>query len=184
MEEIGNWFADPGHTSRMAKVLGYTGCRELWLQAELAMWLERRGQLEPDGDWDTNLCVAAYGRCDLAVRRGGGGLELALEIKVLGGSYQAKVLTGSAGTLAALRTRNWTVTSRDLEQARGFSLLADCKRLRGLTEARKKILLLIVDNRRGADTPLGEALVKLKLPSREAQSFPIAEAIHARAWRL
>ena len=51
MDDIASWFADRDHAKRFVKVLGYTGCRELWLQAELAMWLEKRERLAPDGNW-------------------------------------------------------------------------------------------------------------------------------------
>jgi hypothetical protein len=76
------------------------------------------------------------------------------------------VLTGSAGTLvpfvAMLRQRDWKVEPQDLEGfGGGFSLLADYRRLRTLPNARAKLLLLVVDNRRGANTELGEALARI-----------------------
>jgi hypothetical protein len=62
IDDIASWFADRSNARRFEKVMGYTGCRELWLQAELAMWLEEHDRLPPDGDWDTNLLIAGYGR--------------------------------------------------------------------------------------------------------------------------
>jgi hypothetical protein len=188
IDDIARWFADRDNARRFAKVMGYTGCRELWLQAELAMWLEHHRGLAADGDWDTNLLIANYGRSDLGVRDDKGGLELALEVKVLGGDYQTKVLTGSAGTLksfvAGLKERSWKVEPGDLDDFKGFSLLSDYRRLHTLPNAREKVLLLVVDNRKGADSGLGEALAKIELPSKQTRTQAIAKDLHARLWHL
>jgi hypothetical protein len=74
IEDLASWFANRDNATRFAKVMGYTGCRELWLQVELAMWLEARGRFAADGEWDTNLRIAEYGRSDLGVRDASGGV--------------------------------------------------------------------------------------------------------------
>jgi len=188
IDDIASWFARPDNAERFAKVMDYTGCRELWLQAELAMWLECRGRLAAAGNWDTNLLIAGYGRSDLGVRDDKGGLDLALEVKVLGGSYQTKVLTGSAGTLksyvAKLRVRAWKVEPGDTEGFEGFSLLSDYRRLHTLPNAREKVLLLIVDNRKDAESDLGETLAKIEFPSKQTRTQEITTGLHARLWHL
>jgi hypothetical protein len=188
---VAHEFVVRDNAARLEKVMGYTGCRELWLQAELALWLEHRGRLPCDGEWDTNLLIAGPGRCDLAVRGGNGGLDLAFELKVLGGDYQAKVLTGSAGALerfmAMLRQRDWRVELPDLvpfESIGTFSLLADYRRLRSLDQAREKLLVVVVDNRRSANTELGEALARIELPSKATRSEDIAPGLRVRLWQL
>lgn len=188
IDDIARWFADGDHAPRFAKVMNYTGCRELWLQAELASWLEHHRRLAADGDWDTNLWIAHYGRIDFGVRNGKVGLDLALEIKVLGGGYQPKVLTGSAGSLksyvAKLRERAWKVDPGDPDTFEGFSLLKDYRRLCTLDNAREKVLLLVVDNRKDAESDLGEALAKIEFPSKETRTEKIATGLHARLWHL
>jgi len=132
--------------------------------------------------------IAGYGRSDLGVPDGNCGLDLALEVKVLGGSYQTKVLTGSAGTLksyvATLRERAWKVEPGDIEDFRGFSLLSDYRRRHTLPNTREKVLLLIVDNRKDAESDLGETLAKIEFPSKQTRTHEIATGLHARLWHL
>ncbi len=188
IDDISRWFADPDNASRLEKVMGYTGCKELWLQAELAMWLEHEKRLAADGPWDTNLLIADYGRCDLGLRNDEGEYELVLEVKVLGGAYQTKVLTGSAGTLkervAALRASDWVLDPTTIDEPGGFSLLADFRRLHMLEDAWNKVMVLIVDNRSGADSDLGEALANIKLKASASRSVEFATGLHARLWQF
>jgi hypothetical protein len=188
IDDIASWVADHDNATRFEKVMGYTGCRELWLQAELAMWLEKHQRVAANGNWDTNLLIAGYGRCDVAVRNTGGGFDLALEVKVLGGDYQAKVLTGASGTLkscaAALSQRGWKVEPQDLLDIGGFSLLKDYGRLSALPDVGEKILLLVVDNRRSPETELGKALAQIQFPAKLARTQDIVAGLNARLWQL
>lgn len=191
IDDIAGWFDASANRERFARVIDYTGCRELWLQAELALWLHDRCGLDANGTWDTNYLVADYGRLDLAVP-GDDGLDLALEIKVLGGSYQRKVLTGRAGTLSAtvteLEARNWRVDPSYVESAefsKLFGLLPDYKRLHGIWESvRETVLLLVVDNRSGKDTDLGRALASIEFESTATRSHQVAPDVYARLWRV
>ena len=188
MDDIAGWFADPANALRFVKVMGYTGCRELWLQAELAMWLEKRERLAADGDWDTNLYIPKHGRSDLGIRGAQGALAMALEIKVLGGAYQPKVLTGSAGTLRSfvdkLRVQAWQVDEAELAQYDGFCLLADYQRLRRLDNTQVKLLLLVVDNRTVTVPDLGDALAEIQFPAQRTRRQEIVPGLTARLWQL
>ena len=186
MSVIGDWFKHAPNARRLEKVLGYGGCRELWLQAELAMWLEQHGLLAAKGNWDTNISIAAYGKCDLAAKRRDGRFSFALEIKVLGSTYQRKVLSGGPlrPFVANLRRQNWQVSHRDIASARGFNLVADYRRLRDLVAARDKLLLLVVVNRPGEESLLGEALANIQFPAVEHRLAAATKTVTARMWRL
>jgi hypothetical protein len=187
MRVIGDWFEDRANARRLEKVLGYGGCRELWLQAELAMWLEQHGLLRASGNWDTNLPIPSYGKCDLATHHRSGGYNFALEIKVLGSTYQHKVLRGSGSLfrfVEDLEARKWLVSREDMSSARGFNLVSDYRRLRDLVDAREKMLLLVVVNRPGEESPLGKALTNIQFPATEHRFVPATKAVTARMWRL
>jgi hypothetical protein len=187
VDDIANWFVDRHNAERLEKVMGYTGCRELWLQAELAMWLEKYKRLSSDGRWDTNLRIA-NGRFDLALHDDKDGYELVLEVKVLGGHYLPKVLTGSAATLesfaAALKHRGWVVDPSSVAGARSFSLLSDYWRLQALESVRNKVLLLVVDNRTLGDSVLGRALANIEFTSQMSRHIEVADRLYARIWQL
>lgn len=188
MDAICAWFENKSNLLRLKKVSGYCGCRELWLQAEIAMWLEQQGLLHPTGEWDTNLRIPAYGRADLAASLGGNSYELVVEMKILGSTYQRKVLSGGAfrSLFQILRSEGWNISEQDIDKGHSFSLVHDYKRLRDISSAQTKILLLVAISDPGNETELGEALTKINFPAASPREVKSAEAegIVARLWQL
>jgi len=201
-------------TSRRATdclgILDFTGCRELWLQGQMALHLRDSLDETPPKcpecrAFDTNALLSkGLGRQDLALWRDLGKTDLAaaLELKILGGEYQPKTLLGAGGMEAVRRYWN-DIQRRPGKLARirkgttNWGLIGDYQRLADLKRqcpSADMVLCLLVDNRKKtkvglarSDTALANVLEGIHFASRAEyrQVECVADPrIQFRLWRI
>lgn len=163
---------------RLERVIDLASCRELWLQAELCLYLRDRGT-----DISVNQLAIGGGRkvdfsAELPTR-------MAAELKILGNGYSLKCFDGNA-RVSRFHPKEpegrVRITDEDFASASGY-FLHDCARLRQLSGKFERFMLLVID-RRGRQDSLGRALLAAQVSGEEWTWEPVSRSFVVRIWRL
>lgn len=160
------------HARLIDEIFDASGCREGWLQGEMYRYFKTRRPIDVN-----TFAYPLGGKADISASAP---TAMVAEVKLLGGDYQRKVLTGGAlGPLLAMRG-----TIRRHHRAKlalgSFGLIPDYKRLTSV-RSKERILILVVDKHSHGD--LSELLRKIHFHG-ECQEVDRGGRMLARLWQL
>lgn len=160
------------HADSVSEIFDASGCREGWLQGELFRYFRKRKR-------PIDVNTYRYPNGGIADLSAVGPPPMVGEIKLLGGGYQSKVITG--GGLRSFLSFEGTIRRTHGRQfSRGsFGLLPDYTRLTAV-RTRQRLLVLVIDQQ--SEGPLSPILETISFDG-DHNKISCGRGI-ARIWKL